>query len=106
MSVESDIEERVRVDFPPDAVAEILRRLESASANARTQRCIVFAARGHLWYFNYLCRVAKRDFRDVILAAEYDRFDIRLYDFTKPLHQARIDDPYATNKYGPDPTKI
>jgi len=106
MNIEPDIVENVRADFPVEAVADVLSRLEAASSVPRIQRCIVFAARGHPWYFDYLCRLAKIDYRDVIMAAEYDRLNARLYDFNRPIPHARIDDPYATNTHGPDPTKL
>ena len=96
MSIEADIVERVHEDFPPEAVSSVLAQLEAASSTPRIQRCIVFAARGHPWYFAYLCRHTKTDYRDVIMAAEYVLSDLRLYDFTRPFHSARIDDPYAT----------
>jgi hypothetical protein len=94
MSIAPDIIEQVQADFPPEAVANVLAQLESASSTARIQRCIVFAARGHPWYFAYLCRHTQTDYRDVIIAAEYVLSDVRLYDFTRPFHSARIDDPY------------
>lgn len=106
MEIQPDIVDRVRADFAPEVVADILTQLEAASSTPRIQRCIVFASRGHPWYFSYLCHLTKIDYRDVIMAAEYDRLDIRLYDFNQPLSQARIDEPYATNTHGPAPTKI
>jgi hypothetical protein len=96
MSIEADIVEQVQVDFPPETVSSVLAQLETASSTPRIQRCIVFASRGHPWYFAYLCRHTKTDYRDVIMAAEYVLSDLRLYDFTRPFHCARIDDPYAT----------
>jgi len=95
MSIEADIIAQVQADFPPEAVPSVLAQLEVASATPRIQRCIVFAARGHPWYFAYLCRHTKTDYRDIIMAAEYVLSDLRLYDFTRPFHSARIDDPYA-----------
>jgi hypothetical protein len=105
MSIEPDIVESVRADFSAEVVPDVLGRLEAASNMPRIQRCIVFAARGHPWYLEYLCQLAKIDYRDVIMAAEYDRLNIRLYDFTMPIPHARIEDPYATNTPSPDPTK-
>jgi hypothetical protein len=96
MSIEADIIERVLADFPPESISSVLAQLEAASSTPRIQRCIVFAARGHPWYFSYLCRHTKTDYRDVIMAAEYVLGDVRLYDFTRPFDSARIDDPYAT----------
>ncbi len=96
MSIEADIIEHVRANFSPENVSSLLVQLEAASSAPRIQRCIVFAARGHPWYFSYLCSHAKTDYRDVIMAAEYVMGDVRLYDFTHPFGRARIDDPYAT----------
>jgi hypothetical protein len=95
MEIAPDIVDRIRTDFPASDVAARLSQLAEASGSDRIQRCIVFAARGHPWYFDYLCRLANVDYRDVIMAAEYDRLNARLYDFTKPILQARIDDPYG-----------
>ena len=95
VSIEPDFLERVRADFPPEVVSDALSRLEAASSTPRIQRCIVFAARGHPWYFAYLCRHTKTDYRDIIIAAEYVLSNVRLYDFTRPFQSARSDDPYA-----------
>jgi hypothetical protein len=91
MSIESEISDQVCKDFPAEEVPRMLERLESLSEDARTLRCIVFAARGHPWYFDFLCRLAKVDYPDVISAAEYERLRERLYDFNKPIPEARID---------------
>ena len=90
MPIAPDIVERVKADFPATDVPSVLARLESASGNERVLRCIVFAARGHPWYFDFLCRMAKVDYRDVIMAAEYERLGEQLYDFNKPIPEARL----------------
>jgi hypothetical protein len=90
MTLPADILEQVKSDFPASDIPSVITRLESASSNERVRRCIVFAARGHPWYFDFLCRLAKIDSRDVILAAEYERLGDRLYDFTKSIPEARI----------------
>lgn len=95
MDITPDILERVHADFPSDEVEARLAQLAAASPSLRILRCIVFAARGHPWYFDYLCKLAKVDDRDVIMAAEYERLGTRLYDFTKPFAWARIDHPYG-----------
>lgn len=102
MSIEPDIVDQLRQDFAAVDVAARLSQLAQASASPRIQRCIVFASRGHPWYFDYLCKLVDIDSRDVIMAAEYDRLDARLYDFSKPIPDARIDDPYATS---PSPSR-
>ena len=90
MPMPADIFEQVKADFPAADIPSVLTRLESASRSERVLRCIVFAARGHPWYFDFLCRLAKIDARDVIMAAEYERLGDRLYDFTKPIPEARL----------------
>lgn len=98
MNVAQDIVDQLQHDFPADEIDKRLAQLTEASSTTRIQRCIVFASRGHAWYFDYLCRLAKIDYRDVIMAAEYDRLDAHLYDFNKPIAEARIDDPYGGTK--------
>jgi hypothetical protein len=88
--METDIIEQIRRDFSSEEVAHVLDRLESATTSPRILRCIVFAARGHPWYFDFLCRQAKTDYRDVIKAAEYEPLGERLYDFNQPIPEARI----------------
>jgi hypothetical protein len=95
MDIAPDIVDRLRRDFPAAVADARLAQLAQASGSPRIQRCIVFASRGHPWYFDYLCKLAKVDYRDVIMAAEYDRLNARLYDFNNPIAEARIDDPYA-----------
>ena len=91
MNLETDIVQQVDSDFPLESVPAVLRQLELAASTPRLQRCIVFAARGHRWYFDFLCRLAKGDSRDVIMAAEYERLGERLYDFTRPIPEARLE---------------
>jgi hypothetical protein len=98
MNIAQDIIDQLRHDFPGDEVDRRLAQLAEASNTTRIQRCIVFASRGHAWYFDYLCKLAQIDYRDVIMAAEYDRLDARLYDFNMPIAEARIDDPYVGAK--------
>lgn len=89
-AIAEDIVEKVKLDFPAEAVADVLKELAKASQCQRVRRCIVFAARGHAWYFRCLCQL---DYRDAISAAEYSRYSDRLYDLSKPIDQAKIDDP-------------
>jgi hypothetical protein len=98
MNIAPDIVDQLRHNFPASEVDERLSQLAAASNSPRVQRCIVFASRGHPWYFDYLCKLAKVDYRDVVMAAEYDRLDAHLYDFNKPIAEARIDDPYGGSK--------
>lgn len=98
MAISIDIIEQLRQDFPASEFDTRLAQLVHASESPRIQRCIVFASRGHPWYFDYLCKLSAIDFRDVIMAAEYDRMDAHLYDFNKPIPVARRNDPYAPSE--------
>ena len=84
-----DILDCIKRDFPATDVPGVIEQIELASDSPRVQRCIVFAARGHPWYLDFLRRQAKTDWRDVIFAAEY-AFEKRLYDFNKPISKARL----------------
>jgi hypothetical protein len=101
MDLEPDIVEQLRRDFAEAAVPTVARQLLATTKAPRVQRCIVFAARGHRWFLDYLCRLAKSDWRDVIMTAEHARSDpqLRLYDFNKPIPAARIDDPMAFHDF-------
>jgi hypothetical protein len=96
MKMAADIVEQVRRDFDASEVDARLDQLARATSTERVRRCIAFAARGHAWYFDYLCKLASIDFRDVIKAAEYTREDDRLYDFSRPISEARIEHAYGT----------
>lgn len=97
MDLDADIFEQLQRDFAAEVVPSIVAQLLATTESTRVQRCIVFAARGHRWFFDYLCRMAKSDSRDVIATAEYARLDpqLRLYDFGKPIPAARIEEPMA-----------
>jgi hypothetical protein len=58
MDIDPDIVARVYAEFSSDEVTKRLAQLADASRNQRVLRCIVFAARGHPWYFDYLCKLA------------------------------------------------
>jgi hypothetical protein len=90
MTLKPDIIEQLRNDFPAGEVDARVAQLIQATSTPRLQRCIVFAGRGHPDHFDYLCRLAQIDFRDLIMAAEYDRFDTQLYDFNRPIPDAAL----------------
>lgn len=90
MALPQDVIECIQKDFPETEVPALLAQIESASESARVQRCIAFAAHGHPCYFGFLCRLAQVDYRDVIMAGEYERLGERLYDFSHPIPEARL----------------
>ena len=101
MDLDPDIVEQLRRDFAEEAVPAVITQLLATTKSPRVHRCIVFAARGHRWFLDYLCRMAKSDWRDVIMTAEYARSDpqLRLYDFNNPIPAARIEDPLAIHDF-------
>ena len=91
VDIAPDITCRLELDFPLETFARLEQLRELSPISERVLRCIVFAARGHPQYFDYLCQLAKSDFRDVIVAAEYAPNGSQLYNFNKPISLARID---------------
>jgi len=92
MDVPPDVLAQLQTDFPASEVEQRVRQLEKLICGERVQRCIVFAARGHGWYFDQLCRLSRGDYRDAIMAAEYGG-GVRLYDFNQPIPSAKFVDP-------------
>ena len=97
IEIDPDILDQIENDFPAESVPSVVAQLLATTQSQRIFRCIVFAARGHRWYFEYLCRLAKFDYRDVIMSGEYARGDpqLHLYNFNRTIPEARIDDPFA-----------
>lgn len=72
MQLEPDIIERIRADFPPQDVDRALALMLDARGGARVARCVVFAAKGSLEHLEQHVRSAIRDYRDAIVAGEYE----------------------------------
>ena len=89
-----DLISRVRQDFGERAekVLDILRVCRSGGQEYlgdRLARCVVFAASGDETRLMELLELWRQDFRDVIMAAEYDRLgDLRLRDLNNPFESA------------------
>lgn len=93
-------------DFPPDIVSRlhrdfgeraetilnVLRACRSGNEdylNDRLARCVIFAASGDETRLAKLLDLWRQDFRDVIVAAEYDQLGVmRLRDFNRPFESA------------------
>jgi hypothetical protein len=57
----------------------------------RLVRCVVFAARGDESRIRQLIELGRQDFRNVIMAAEYDVPGVRrLRDFNRPFESAEL----------------
>jgi hypothetical protein len=72
MPLENDIIERIQKDFRPDESACAIELLSECGETGYIARCIVVAAQGSLESLRANIRQAKSDFRDVVMAAEYD----------------------------------
>ncbi|HWL07978.1 MAG TPA: thioredoxin family protein, partial [Planctomicrobium sp.] len=99
-SLPVDVLERVDRDFgnAADAVSDLLlacRRIGSPDyIGDRLLLCLVFAARGDESRIRQLMELARQDFRDVVMAAEYDELGLRrLRDFNQPFGSADILEP-------------
>jgi len=85
----ADVVTRVGRDYDEvDRAAVILALGELSSAtreHARVARCVLYVAAGDLQEFGRVIALAHTDFRDVIVAAEYDRDLRRLRDLSQPF---------------------
>ncbi len=94
MDDDVDLVLRVQRDFGERAgkVLNILRTCRSGGSDYlgdRVARCVVFAAAGDESRLMALLELWRQDFRDVIMAAEYDRLGIlHLRDLNLPFEKA------------------
>lgn len=70
MELEADIIDRVHADFGSADAPTVLAELEASGRKGRLARCIVLAAGGSLELLRELIHMP--DYRDVIMAGEYD----------------------------------
>ena len=90
MHLRSDVVNRVRHDFPAGS-GPLLQRLldlhreDGRLFSDRVLRCIVFAAHGDRDRLEALIELAREDYRDVIVAAEYDLQLNKVRDFEQPF---------------------
>jgi len=89
-----DIITKVRQDFSEDdaiAIIQLLSELQNENPRIfcdRILRCIVFSAKGRFDEFACAVALARIDWRDVIVNAEYDRDrETRRRDFELPFTQ-------------------
>jgi hypothetical protein len=97
----ADVAERIPQVFPSasDAVAHRLSQLRSEDSQLfgdRIIRCIVFCTSHYPAVgIDHWIEQARIDYRDLIVAAEYDRADNHLRDFNRPF---RDEDFSTTNR--------
>lgn len=92
MTLPDDILAKIREDFSGGETLTVIDRLEGlvqadpALFSSRILRCALFQARGRKAELEEAIRLAKRDPRDLIIAAEYDgHFGASQRDFTLPF---------------------
>ena len=92
-----DVLERIAVDYAADRRSEIADELSTLSEvtpePVRVARCVLFVAAGDLGRFEQMIELARTDYRDAIVAAEYDRELRRLRDFGWPFGEAEFEPP-------------
>lgn len=91
-----DLVNRVQLLFPAEA-PQIVRRLEEAQASDshlfcdRILRCVVYAAFLYPRFsIQHHIREAQIDYRDIIMATEYDRKENHVHDFKQPFRDAQF----------------
>ncbi len=87
-SVAPDIEEKVRLDYPPESKLAVMQSLAKYQGPERNRviRCIVHLSGGDPQRTFHFAGVAAQDYRDVIYWAEYDEEGRRrVHNFDKPF---------------------
>jgi hypothetical protein len=72
MTIDPDILERINSDFLAQDRQSVIDALSAAKRNGRISRCILVAAQGSIQRIRELLALADLDYRDVIVAGEYD----------------------------------
>jgi hypothetical protein len=80
----SDIVDRVIRDFDADVIGQVHLWLEELGSD-RLARCALFFAGGSIEGLRSAMEIARTDWRDLIVAAEYDRNKNHLRDFNLPF---------------------
>ena len=87
-----DIIDRVVHDFPADVIGQVHLLLEDLKSD-RLSRCALFLAKDSIKKLEEMVSVGKEDYRDLIVAAEYDSFRIQLRDFNRAFGSETLPDP-------------
>ena len=77
MTLESDIVARVTTEFGSDRSPTALQLLTTSGITGRVARCVVVAAAGSLDELRQQLHTASTDYRDAILAGEYDAIGMK-----------------------------
>jgi hypothetical protein len=92
MALADDVLVKIRRDFGEAEALQVIERLEGLPCEDRQLfcdrilRCIVFVAAGRLALVEEAVALARLDYRDLIIWAEYDRqFETRHRDLSLPF---------------------
>jgi hypothetical protein len=86
----SDIQSKIRRDFPPDEFFAAIEAINEWDVHRkglledRLIRCAIYLARGSLERLRQQIALGMLDYRDLIMAAEYEG-DVRVRDFSRPF---------------------
>jgi hypothetical protein len=83
-----DIVDRVIEEYPADAIGQVHLWFEDLGSD-RLVRCALFLAQGSLQKLEEAVSLGRADYRDLIVAAEYDRADNQLRDFNQPFRKEK-----------------
>ncbi|MDC7997707.1 hypothetical protein [Gilvibacter sediminis] len=92
----ADIIEKIDSDFETEAQCEeILKSLVELTDEleipfGRIPRCVLYVANGNTEAFNRMLTLARTDWRDAIMQAEYDSEKGRIFDFEKTFPENGI----------------
>jgi hypothetical protein len=87
--------------IPEDIQSEVLKRFAPIDhrmafeilveiGEIRLMRCAIHSSNGDLEKLLRALETARKDFRDLIFSAEYDKSEMRIWDFNMPFPQARL----------------
>ena len=79
-----DLVQRVTEQYDADAIGQVHLWLEGLGSD-RLARCALFLANGSIEKLREAVQLGRRDYRDLIVSAEYDRSENRLRDFNLPF---------------------
>ena len=81
-----DIVDRVIEEYPADVIGQVHLWLEELDSD-RLARCALFLAQGSLKKLEEAVSLGRADYRDLTVAAEYDRADNQIRDFNQPFRK-------------------
>ncbi len=89
--MEKDIIEYIKKEFNEEDFEIIVSRLKDLDLSAwkqdinRIYRCILYLSKGNLDKIDIYIKKAQKDFRDIIVEAEYDSHYNQLRNFNNPF---------------------